>query len=94
VGWRRAAAHRLMPGPGLRPALAVSEQALLDGPSNITLQLTSGAVTGVPRSVARLVPGRVLCDRVGALRRASIRPRSQLSVRTLAGYNQAPKSQK
>jgi hypothetical protein len=50
VGRRRAAAHWLMPGPGLWPALAVSEQAVLDAPSNTTLQLTSRAVTGVARS--------------------------------------------
>jgi hypothetical protein len=54
---------------------------MLGQPSNITLQLTSGAVTGVARSVGGLVPGRVLCDCVGALRRAAIRPRSQLSVK-------------
>jgi hypothetical protein len=46
AGRRLAAAHRLMPGPGLWPALAVSEQATLDAPSNTTLQLPSGAVTG------------------------------------------------
>jgi hypothetical protein len=50
AGLRRTAARRLMPGPGLWPALAVSEQAVLDAPSNTTLQLTSGAATGMPRS--------------------------------------------
>lgn len=78
-----------MPGPGLEPALAVSKQALRDRPSNTTLQLTSGAVTGVARSAGRLVPGRVLCDRVVALRRAAIRPRSQLSVRALGSQEVA-----
>jgi hypothetical protein len=41
-----------MPAPGLWRALAVSEQAILDAPSNITLQPTSEAVTGVVQSVA------------------------------------------
>jgi hypothetical protein len=41
-----------MPGPRLWPALAVSAQAMLDAPSNTTLQPTSGAVTGVRRSIA------------------------------------------
>ena len=80
AGRRRAAARRLMPGPGLWPALAVSEQAVLDAPSNTTLQLASGAATGMPRSTRRVASADSLCNRVGALRRAAIRPRSQLSV--------------
>ena len=50
-------------------------------PSNSTLQPTSGAATGLPRSVDGVASGNVLCDGVGALRRAAIRPRSRLNVR-------------
>jgi hypothetical protein len=48
------------PGPWLRSALAVSEQATLDEPSNTTLQPMRGAVTGVRRSIDGLAPGRAV----------------------------------
>jgi hypothetical protein len=65
-GRRRAAAHRPMPAPELWPALAVSEQGMLDEPSNITLQPTSGAATGMRRIDRRTCPGASCCAIVSA----------------------------
>jgi hypothetical protein len=73
---------RHLPGVNDVPGLVLTMNPVYTvAPPNTTLQPTSGAVTDVARSIRGVASDRPLCDRVGALRRATISPRSLLSVR-------------
>ncbi|MBA3886656.1 MAG: hypothetical protein H0X67_13135 [Acidobacteria bacterium] len=56
------------------------------------VQPSSRAITDVRRPNGGFVANIVLCDRVAALCRAAIRPRSRLSGNASAGPNTIPKT--